>query len=198
MQVDVASGRLAGVRYVESPHQDERPEDCHPELVIVHGISLPPGEFGGPYIEQLFTHRLDLEAHPYFRNLAGLRVSSHVLVDRAGKLVQFVPFHRRAWHAGQSGYFGRTACNDFSIGVELEGCDEVAYADAQYLRLAELAFALALAYPGLASMRMVGHRDVAPGRKSDPGVAFDWLRMDRILAVARARRRGGPGAGLVA
>jgi len=170
-----------GIRFVESPNQDERPEGPGPELVVVHGISLPPGELGGPWIERLFTNALGPSAHPYFEEIAGLQVSAHVLIRRDGGLVQFVPFHRRAWHAGVSSWQGRERVNDFSVGVELEGTDDTPYADVQYERLADLLHALAAAYPAITPDRIVGHSDVAPGRKTDPGPSFDWPRLHHLL-----------------
>lgn len=151
------------------------------ELVVLHGISLPPGEFGGPWIERLFTNCLDPAAHPYFREIRGLEVSSHVLIGRDGGLTQFVPFGRRAWHAGESRYGGRERCNDFSVGIELEGADDVPYEAAQYAALAGVISALRASYPSLGSAEIVGHSDIAPGRKTDPGPAFDWPRLDALL-----------------
>ncbi len=174
LRVDAATGRLLGARQVESPNCDDRPPGQAPELVVVHGISLPPGEFGGNWIDALFTNTLPADAHPYFASIAALRVSAHVLVRRDGSPVQYVPFGRRAWHAGASQWRGRERCNDFSIGIELEGTDATAYAPAQYQTLAQLVAALCRAYPSLAPEAVVGHSDVAPGRKSDPGIAFDW------------------------
>jgi AmpD protein len=165
-----------------SPNQDERPDARQPELVIIHGISLPPGRFGGPYIEQLFTNKLDWDAHPYFSEIRGLEVSSHLLIRRDGRLVQFVPFHRRAWHAGDSLFRGLSRCNDFSIGIELEGEDETSYTDEQYDCLVGVLLALQEAYPALCARTIAGHCDVSPGRKSDPGPAFDWLRLYDGLA----------------
>jgi AmpD protein len=182
MQIDLATGLLARVRQVLSPHFDVRPQDAVPELIVVHGISLPPGEFGGAWIDQLFTGSLDPDAHPFFRDVAQQRVSAHALIRRDGTIVQYVPFQARAWHAGESQYRGRPVCNDFSIGIELEGTDELPYEDAQYESLAHLTRALLAAYPSLASERVVGHCDVAPGRKTDPGSAFDWQRLRRSLS----------------
>jgi AmpD protein len=184
--IDVGSGLLAGVRQVLSPHFDERPAGMVPELLVVHGISLPPGEFGGPWIDRLFTGTLPAEAHPYFREIAGQLVSAHVLIRRDGERVQYVPFGARAWHAGKSEYRGRSACNDFSIGVELEGTDDTPYTDAQYRELAALAAALLSTYSTLSAPAIVGHSDVAPGRKTDPGPAFDWPRL-RSLVEKRMR-----------
>jgi AmpD protein len=164
---------LEGVRQVLSPHRDARPEGVAAGLIVVHGISLPPGEFGGPWIERLFTGNLPREVHPYFATIQG-RVSAHLLVRRDGEIVQFVPFHLRAWHAGASTYLGREACNDFSIGIELEGEDHVPYSGAQYDSLADAIAALLAAYPTLDMAHIAGHSDIAPGRKTDPGPAFDW------------------------
>jgi AmpD protein len=181
LRVDPATGLLPGVRQVLSPHFDARPSGAVPELIVVHGISLPPGEFGGPYIEQLFTGNLRADTHPYFAAIAGARVSAHLLVRRDGCVLQFVPLGERAWHAGASSWQGRSACNDFSIGIELEGADELPYDDAQYAALAALIRALFAAYPALSSERVVGHSDIAPGRKSDPGAAFDWPLLRRLV-----------------
>ena len=166
-------------RVVDSPNQDERPAGTEITLLVVHAISLPPGEYGGDAIERLFTNRLDPHAHPYFREIADLRVSSHFLVRRDGELVQFVPVARRAWHAGVSSWRGRERCNDFSIGVELEGADDAAFTDAQYERLVELIDGLKAAFP---LRELAAHSDVAPGRKTDPGPGFDWPRLLSALS----------------
>jgi N-acetyl-anhydromuramoyl-L-alanine amidase len=183
MKVDQATGLLIGVRQVLSPHFDARPSNVVPELIVVHGISLPPGEFGGPWIDRLFTGNLPPDAHPYFRQVTGpgRRVSAHALIRRDGLVTQYVPFGARAWHAGQSEYRGRSSCNDFSIGIELEGMDDVPYTDAQYDGLASVVDALLTAYPPLSSTHITGHSDIAPGRKTDPGPAFDWARFRRLL-----------------
>ncbi len=181
LRVDVTSGQLLSARRVESPNCDDRPAGQVPELVVVHGISLPPGEFGGPWIEALFTNALPPDAHPYFATIADLRVSSHLLVRRDGEIMQFVPFHRRAWHAGASAWRGRERCNDYSIGIELEGTDASLYTPAQYRALAQAVAALCHAYPTVSPDRVVGHSDVAPGRKSDPGIAFDWPMFRALL-----------------
>jgi len=172
--IDARTGWLATARRVPSPNCDDRPAGIAPDLIVVHGISLPPGEFGGPWIDALFTNSLPPDGHPYFAEVAALRVSAHALVRRDGEVVQYVPFHRRAWHAGVSSWGGRERCNDFSVGIELEGTDARAYESAQYGVLARLVAALCRAYPTLSPERVVGHSDVAPGRKSDPGIAFDW------------------------
>jgi AmpD protein len=181
LAIDPETGLLRGVRQVLSTHHDERPPDCLPELIVIHGISLPPGKFGGPYIEQLFTGDLDPAVHPYFASIVGSRVSAHLLVRRDGVALQFVPFHARAWHAGRSNWCGRDSCNDFSIGIELEGADDVPYAEAQYATLAAVVDALCRAYPVLSAERVVGHSDIAPGRKTDPGSSFDWPRLRALL-----------------
>jgi N-acetyl-anhydromuramoyl-L-alanine amidase len=177
-----AHGRLGAARQVASPNHDERPPGAMPELIVIHSISLPPGEFGGPWIDRLFTNRLDPAAHPYFATIAGLEVSAHLLIRRDGELVQFVPFHRRAWHAGESCWQGRARCNDFSIGIELEGTDDGDFTTAQYRRLAAAIRALCRAYPTLSPARLATHSDIAPGRKTDPGPGFERARLARWLA----------------
>ncbi|MGA7539913.1 MAG: 1,6-anhydro-N-acetylmuramyl-L-alanine amidase AmpD [Steroidobacteraceae bacterium] len=181
LQIEPATGLLAGVRQVLSPHFDARPQGAAPELIVVHGISLPPGEFGGPWIDHLFAGDLPPDAHPSFRDIAALRVSAHAVIRRDGGITQYVPFPLRAWHAGQSQYQGRSACNDFSIGIELEGTDTMPYTDAQYESLALLVRALLATYPTLAADRIAGHSDIAPGRKTDPGPAFEWQRWRKML-----------------
>jgi AmpD protein len=182
LSIDVITGLMPGVRQVLSPHFDQRPPGVLPELIVVHGISLPPGEFGGPWIDRLFTGNLAAAADPSFSGLAGLRVSAHAVIRRDGAITQYVPFAARAWHAGESSYRGRAACNDFSVGIELEGSDEIAYTEPQYRSLALLLRSLCGAYPSLSIERLVGHSDIAPGRKSDPGPAFDWPRLRALLA----------------
>ena len=162
---------------VPSPNCDERPDGTAITLIVVHGISLPPGRFGGPGIIELFTNRLDPAADPYYPRVAKLRVSSHFLVRRDGSFTQFVPCGKRAWHAGASSWRGREACNDFSIGIELEGTDDSPYEDAQYATLARLTRALAKRYP---ITEATGHSDIAPDRKTDPGSGFDWERYRRL------------------
>jgi AmpD protein len=177
-------GLAKGARFVPSPNCDERPAGCAVDLLVIHHISLPPGEFGGGGVVELFTNRLDPAAHPYYATIAGAKVSAHFLVRRDGELIQFVACGRRAWHAGESSWKGRVRCNDFSVGVELEGTGEVPYTDAQYARLAVLARALAARYP---ITDIAGHSDIAPGRKSDPGTSFDWPRFRSLLDVRRRR-----------
>jgi AmpD protein len=176
-----AAGWVAAARRIASPNRDARPPGTAITLAVVHGISLPPGEFGGPGIADLFTNRLDPAAHPYYAGIAHLRVSAHFLVRRRGELLQFVACTERAWHAGASTWKGRAGCNDFSIGIELEGTDDRPYTAAQYVRLARLLRLLRRHYP-LADL--AGHSDVAPGRKTDPGPAFDWPRLRGLLAAA--------------
>ncbi len=168
-----------------SPNRDERPAPAEPRLAVIHGISLPPGEFGGPEIEALFTNTLDFDAHPYFRQIRGMQVSAHLLIRRDGAVVQFVPFTERAWHAGESCFRGESRCNDYSIGIELEGEDDTPYTDVQYRVLAAVLDAVFTAYPSISPREVAGHCDIAPGRKVDPGPAFDWLRLYDELAERR-------------
>ncbi|MEZ5558821.1 MAG: 1,6-anhydro-N-acetylmuramyl-L-alanine amidase AmpD [Pseudomonadales bacterium] len=168
---------LTRVRRRISPNQDSRPGHSVPELVVVHCISLPPGRYGSGDVERLFGNALDADSHPAYADLRGVRVSAHLFIDRRGRVTQFVAFDRRAWHAGASSWRGRPRCNDFSIGVELEGCDDRAYTAAQYRRLRLVLQALFARYPHLAPDAVVGHQEVAPGRKTDPGPGFDWRRL---------------------
>jgi len=171
-------GLCGGTRFIASPNADDRPDGEVPSLVVVHGISLPPREFGSDAVERLFTNRLDCAAHPYYAALEGLAVSSHLFVRRGGEIVQFVPCTRRAWHAGASSWRGRDRCNDYSVGIELEGADDLPYLEAQYVQLARLVAALRRRYP---IVDVVGHEHIAPGRKSDPGPAFDWMHFRELL-----------------
>lgn len=171
-------------RKVPSPNFGDRPNGTDIELVVIHNISLPPGEYGGPYIDDFFCNRLDSDAHPYFAEIAGMRVSSHFLIRRDGELVQYVACDKRAWHAGRSCWHEREECNDFSVGIELEGTDHEAYTDAQYAVLSDLVMLLRAEYPGIAGDALAGHADIAPGRKTDPGEAFDWARLQNSLADA--------------
>lgn len=173
LDIDSATGLLKDVRQVLSPHCDARPSGSLPELIVVHGISLPPGEFGGPWIDALFTGGLPPAAHPYFEAIRDARVAAHALVRRDGCVTQYVPFTQRAWHAGASEYCGRAGCNDFSIGIELEGIEGAGFDDAQYARLCELLTSLV----GPAGcIDVAGHEHVSNGRKGDPGCGFDWGR----------------------
>ena len=175
--VNLATGLLSSALQVPSPNQDARPQGIKPELILIHSISLPPGEFGGSAVKSLFTNSLDWTAHPYYTQIKDLLVSTHLFIPRQGQVVQFVPLNRRAWHAGKSSFQGREFCNDFSIGIELEGTDEVPYTDEQYNRLTLIVDAIFDAYPEISIRKIAGHCDVSPGRKTDPGPAFDWLRM---------------------
>ena len=179
-----AEGWLNSARRVPSPNCDVRPAGEAVRLIVVHNISLPPGKFGGPGVEQLFTNRLDPAEHPYYAGIRGLRVSSHFFIRRDGELIQFVPCEARAWHAGASIWRGRERCNDYSVGIELEGTDELPFTDAQYAVLAELVARLKGAYP---IEGLVGHSDIAPGRKTDPGPHFDWRRLEGLLEAGCKR-----------
>lgn len=185
-------GWLNNTQHCPSPNYNERPDASDIRLLVVHNISLPPGEFGGPHIKNFFCNRLACDEHPYFQTLDGLEVSAHFLIERCGKLVQFVPLQGRAWHAGQSSYGGEPNCNDFSVGVELEGCDDQPYTQAQYQTLARLSADLVGRYPGLSAagpcaqsrvpgLNICGHSDIAPGRKTDPGDSFDWVLYQTYL-----------------
>ena len=169
--------RLEGARFIPSPNHDERQTPDDLSLIVIHCISLPPGQFGTEGVTQLFTNALNPDEHPYYAGIAHLRVSAHLLIRRTGELVQYVPFNRRAWHAGVSCYAGREVCNDFSIGIELEGTDDTPYEDIQYERLNAVIEALLAAYPTLSREHITGHEHIAPGRKTDPGVFFEWSRL---------------------
>jgi len=184
--MQLQAGWLTGVKRVVSPHFNQRPENDIPTLLVIHNISLPPGEFGGPWIDDLFTGRLEAEAHPYFAGIAHLRVSAHCLIRRDGEIVQYVPFHLRAWHAGVSCYQGREGCNDFSIGIELEGTDVLPYTDKQYQSLQAVTRLLTEHFPQIAE-NITGHSDIAPERKTDPGPAFDWRRFREGLEKPHSR-----------
>jgi AmpD protein len=175
--IDRDSGLVTTARQCASANQDARPSGAEVDLVVLHGISLPPGQFGGPEIEQLFCNQLDWDSHPYFQGIRDMRVSAHLLIRRDGELVQFVPLTARAWHAGESCFRDQTNCNDHSIGIELEGEDDLVYDDRQYATLVVLLARLLEAYPKLSARRIAAHSDIAPGRKTDPGPAFDWLRL---------------------
>lgn len=181
MEIDKQSGWLTPVTQLVSPNRDERPDSEDICGIVIHNISLPPGEFGGPWIADLFLNRLDASAHPYFAEIAGLRVSSHLLIRRDGEIQQFVPFQKRAWHAGQSCWDGREGCNDFTIGIELEGDDFSPFSDQQYQQLSQVIKLLIQTYPHLSPQRITGHEHIAPGRKTDPGPYFDWQRLQDLL-----------------
>ena len=174
--------RLREVRQVHSPNSSARPADTDVDLLVIHGISLPPGEFGGGHIERLFTNTLDPDAHESFLEPAGVRVSSHLLLERDGTTVQYVPFDRSAWHAGESSFMGRDDCNCFSIGIELEGTEEVPYTESQYAVLIDITRCLLRHFPALSPQRIVRHADIAPARKTDPWPSFDWARYISALS----------------
>lgn len=171
-------GWLRTARQIPSPNFGPRPEGARIDLIVIHSISLPPGVYGGPEVEQLFTNQLDWSAHPYFEQIRGMEVSSHFFVRRDGEVIQFVDADARAWHAGASSWRGRTNCNDDSIGIELEGLEGERFEDAQYTALAQLCTLLVQRYP---VNHMAGHEHIAPGRKQDPGAGFDWTRLQHDL-----------------
>ena len=179
----ISRGWLEATRHSPSPNFNERPEGCEISLLVIHNISLPPGEFGGSWIDDLFHNRLDPDGHPYFSEIHGLEVSAHCLIRRDGEIIQYVPFDKRAWHAGDSSFCGTGNCNDFSIGIELEGTDDEPFTDAQYASLATLTTTIRECYPAITDERVVGHSDIAPERKTDPGPAFDWQRYRELAGL---------------
>lgn len=176
LRIDTQTGWLERTEKIISPNYDERPANTLIDLLVIHGISLPHRQYGTPWVEALFTNTLDYSADPSFAPLLGMKVSSHLFIRRKGELIQFVPFTKRAWHAGESQFGARTRCNDFSIGIELEGCDDRPYSSHQYQRLAQVTASIMAAYPAITWDHVVGHSDIAPKRKTDPGPAFDWTR----------------------
>ena len=189
------SGLLSSARLCLSPNQDERPDKSDISLIVIHNISLPPKQFGGSGIDQLFTNTLDKHAHPFYDEIADLRVSSHVLIRRDGEVVQYVPFHKRAWHAGESQFLGRSVCNDFSIGIEMEGTDFEPFTDIQYDVLIATVKVLLETYTGLSAEAITGHEHIVPGRKTDPGPFFDWSRLEsvfntRLPAISHCSKKG--------
>ncbi|KZZ47385.1 N-acetyl-anhydromuranmyl-L-alanine amidase [Thalassolituus sp. HI0120] len=185
--MNVENGLLQQAEWLPSPNYGVRPEN-EVSLLVIHNISLPPGQFGGGYVQQFFQNRLGIDDHAYFREIDGLQVSSHLLIERTGHIVQFVNFNHRAWHAGVSCFVGRDNCNDYSIGIELEGTDHTPYSDEQYRALAEVTQALMTAYPKITAERITGHEHIAPGRKTDPGPAFDWPAYRRSISVITINR----------
>ena len=171
----VIDGALSGATQIPSPNFNQRPDDAAIQLVVIHNISLPPSQFGGGYIQQFFQNKLDWSEHPYFQTIEGMQVSAHLLILRTGEVIQFVNFKDRAWHAGRSSYLGKKECNDYSIGIELEGSDDLPFEEIQYEKLAEVVATLQLAYPKI-QQHLAGHSDIAPGRKTDPGRFFDWIK----------------------
>jgi AmpD protein len=180
LTIDI-TGWLQTVEVVESPNYDARPEKCSIKLIVIHGISLPPAEFGGGYIQDLFCNQLDSDKHEYFATICELKVSSHCLIERDGNLIQFVSFLDRAWHAGVSSWQGESACNNYSIGIELEGTDDLSYTDSQYQQLDRLIRCIRHQYSTIEETALCGHSDIAPGRKTDPGIAFDWVHLQSKL-----------------
>ena len=181
MRYNRKTGWISGIDHCSSSNQDDRPENTEIDLLVIHGISLPPGQYGGNYIDQLFTNSLDPLEHFFFKEICDLKVSSHFLIRRTGEVVQYVPLTKRAWHAGVSEFKGRSCCNDFSIGIELEGCDDKFYEDVQYTRLAALTRLIQQHWPQINADNIVGHCDISPGRKTDPGLAFDWKHYRNLL-----------------
>lgn len=186
--IDKQSGLLIPAKYIESPNQDDRRDVSDIDLVVIHGISLPPYQFDGDAVTAFFQNKLDSHAHPYFAEIAHLKVSSHLFIRRDGELLQFVPFHKRAWHAGVSEFAGRANCNDFSIGIELEGADDIPYTLLQYTALADICILLKQSYDRITDNRITGHSDIASGRKTDPGDAFKW---DFFRELLYTQRTGG-------
>lgn len=182
LECGIKDGYLTSAIQCPSPNANQRPQGQSINLLVIHNISLPPGEFGTGCVQAFFTNQLDSVQHPYFLTIADLKVSAHLFIDRTGKVTQFVPFEARAWHAGASSFEGIANCNDYSIGIELEGCDNIAYTDAQYAALSEVARQILEAYPDITPERIVGHNQIAPERKTDPGEAFDWVRLHQLLA----------------
>lgn len=183
MKISTHSGLVESASFIASPNHDDRPDPEDLSLIVIHNISLPPQKFGGEFITQLFTNCLCEDDHPFFAEISHLRVSSHVLIRRNGEIVQYVPFHKRAWHSGLSCFQGREVCNDFSVGIELEGTDFEPFCDAQYETLTALIASLQQQYPSLKNAPITGHEHIAPGRKTDPGPYFDWARVSDDLGV---------------
>lgn len=180
VKFQVVDGVLQGARFIPSPNFNQRPELTDIQLIVIHNISLPPSQFGGGYIEQFFQNQLDWNAHPYFKTIEGMQVSTHLLILRSGDVLQFVNFKDRAWHAGRSTYLAQKECNDYSIGIELEGSDDTDFEEQQYHTLAEVVKTLQCAYPHI-KQHIAGHSDIAPGRKTDPGPHFKWQYFREML-----------------
>ena len=184
----VKNGQLLGARFVPSPNFNDRPAHTEIQLVVIHNISLPPSQFGGGYIEQFFQNQLDWQAHPYFQTIEGMQVSAHLLILRSGEVLQFVNFNDRAWHAGRSSYLGKKECNDYSIGIELEGSDDQPFESVQYAVLAQVVASLQQAYPKI-QQHLAGHSDIAPRRKTDPGPYFDWHYFRELLQQKKSTHK---------
>jgi len=181
MKIDAAKGILSAAIYYPSPNFDERPANQSLDLLVIHNISLPPGSFAGNYVKDLFLNKLDTNHNEYFKSLADVKVSSHLYIRRTGEIQQFVPFTKRAWHAGVSSFQGRENCNNFSIGIELEGTDTDAYTQVQYQQLAQVTCVIMQQYPKITLQNIVGHSDIAPMRKTDPGTSFDWDHYKKLV-----------------
>jgi AmpD protein len=181
LELDSNKQWMRNIRRVMSPNYDSRPESSEINLLVIHGISLPPGQYGSKYIDQLFTNSLDPKEHEYFEQIKHLRVSAHLLIDRTGSMTQYVPFHKRAWHAGESEFDNCPNCNDFSIGIELEGVDDAPYESIQYEKLSQVTKTIMNAWPGISKQRITGHSDISPGRKTDPGGCFKWDYFYKLL-----------------
>ena len=179
-EFQVKDGQLIGARQIPSPNFNQRPEQTEIQLLVIHNISLPPSQFGGGYIEQFFQNQLDWSVHPYFQTIEGMQVSAHLLILRSGEVLQCVNFNDRAWHAGRSSYLAKPECNDYSIGIELEGSDDTAFEEQQYQVLAQVIVSLQQAYPAI-QQHVAGHSDIAPGRKTDPGLFFDWVKLRTLI-----------------
>lgn len=180
LSFQVINGELLGAQQLASPNYNQRPDDAEIQLVVIHNISLPPSQFGGGYIQKFFQNQLDWSEHPYFKTIEAMQVSAHLLILRTGEVIQFVNFNHRAWHAGRSRYLAKAECNDYSIGIELEGSDDLAFSAVQYQKLAEVVAALQCAYPKI-QQHLAGHSDIAPGRKTDPGPFFQWATFRSLL-----------------
>lgn len=180
--INPTNALLDPVKYKPSSHYDERPEDAIIDMIVIHSISLPPGNFGTNAVEKFFCGELEMTSHAHYSTIIHLRVASHLFIKRTGEIIQFVPFTKRAWHAGESFFAGKTHCNDFSIGIELEGSDDIPYEQVQYQQLGHIIPLLMRYYPAIRHDRIVGHADIAPGRKTDPGPAFDWAYLKGMLA----------------
>lgn len=174
--MQIRNGRINKIKFIHSAHHDDRSDPNDISLLVIHNISLPPNQFGDGYVEQFFTGNLPRSAHPFFEQIHEMRVSAHLFINREGQVIQFVPFDKRAWHAGVSSYQGRKKCNDYSIGIEMEGADHIPYADKQYESLLAVTRLIMHTYPKISLASIVGHQDIAPGRKTDPGMSFDWAR----------------------
>lgn len=183
----VQAGQLLGARQIPSPNFNARPADTEIQLIVIHNISLPPSQFGGGYIEQFFQNQLDWSLHPYFQSIEGMQVSTHLLILRTGEVLQFVNFNDRAWHAGRSSYLAKKECNDYSIGVELEGSDDLPFEEIQYTVLAQVTAVLQTHYPKILQ-HLAGHSDIAPNRKTDPGPFFNWVKFRTLLQQLKANK----------